>query len=310
MKRFTKVFYAALASLVLTVGSVTYAGAFGDNSCGNVKVITNCDDLVDCKKVTPIIEQACSSKSCNIQQILDNLIKNACNDSCYIDSTVPCTQPTSAPTEPVTQPTAALTEPTQPTAAPTQPATQPTAAPTQPATQPTAAPTEPATQPTAAPTEPATQPTAAPTQPATQPTVAPTQPVTQPASDSEFNIAYEEEVISLVNAERAKYGLSPLSKHQGAVSVAHVRAKEIVRSFSHTRPNGTSCFTAAKELGVSYRSAGENIAYGYASPQQVVNGWMNSEGHRKNILSASYSGIGVGCYKSGNTLYWSQFFVG
>ena len=142
-------------------------------------------------------------------------------------------------------------------------------------------------------------------------------PAEQPAepdfaitADRDFNTAYEDEVIRLVNAERAKYGLSGLQKDNGAVSVAHVRAKEIVQSFSHTRPDGSSCFTAAKELGVSYSAAGENIAYGYADPQQVVNGWMNSEGHRKNILSSSFSKIGVGCYSSGNTFYWSQFFIG
>ena len=67
---------------------------------------------------------------------------------------------------------------------------------------------------------------------------------------------------------------------------------------------------AAKELGVSYRSAGENIAYGYPMPQKVVEGWMNAEGHRKNILSASFSKIGIGCYKSNGVLYWSQFFIG
>lgn len=127
---------------------------------------------------------------------------------------------------------------------------------------------------------------------------------------SQFNEAYEAEVIRLVNAERAKQGLSALSKNDGAVNVARVRAKEIVSSFSHTRPDGRSCFTAASDLGVTYRTAGENIAYGYSTPAQVVNGWMNSEGHRKNILSKSFSKIGVGCYSSGGVLYWSQFFIG
>ena len=127
---------------------------------------------------------------------------------------------------------------------------------------------------------------------------------------SEFNEEYEAEVIRLVNAERAKQGLSVLSKDSGAVNAARVRAKEIVASFSHTRPDGRSCFTAASDLGVAYRTAGENIAYGYASPAQVVNGWMNSEGHRKNILSSSFSKIGVGCYSSNGVLYWSQFFIG
>ena len=127
---------------------------------------------------------------------------------------------------------------------------------------------------------------------------------------SEFNEEYEEEVIRLVNAERAKKGLSALSKYSGAVNAARVRAKEIVTSFSHTRPDGRSCFTAASDLGVTYKTAGENIAYGYATPAQVVNGWMKSEGHRKNILSTSFSKIGVGCYSLNGVLYWSQFFIG
>ena len=127
---------------------------------------------------------------------------------------------------------------------------------------------------------------------------------------SEFRTAYENEVISLVNSERAKVGLPALSVDSGAVDVAHIRAKEIVQSFSHTRPDGRTCFTAASDLGVSYRTAGENIAYGYATPQQVVSGWMNSEGHRKNILSSSFTKIGVGCHESSGVLYWSQFFIG
>ena len=136
------------------------------------------------------------------------------------------------------------------------------------------------------------------------------EPIPTESQGSEFRTAYENEVISLVNAERAKVGLPALSADSGAVDAAHIRAKEIVQSFSHTRPDGRSCFTAAADLGVSYRTAGENIAYGYATPQQVVSGWMNSEGHRKNILSSSFSKIGVGCYESSGVLYWSQFFIG
>ena len=125
-----------------------------------------------------------------------------------------------------------------------------------------------------------------------------------------FNTAYEAEVLRLVNAERKKQGLSALTSDTGAVKAAHIRAKEIVKTFSHTRPDGSSCFTAAKEAGVTYRTAGENIAYGYGTPEQVVKGWMNSEGHRRNILSSSYTKIGIGCYKSGGVLYWTQFFIG
>ena len=145
-----------------------------------------------------------------------------------------------------------------------------------------------------------------------EPAEQPTKPVAEVVKpqDSEFNAAYEAEVVRLVNAERAKYGLAALTQDDGAQNVAHVRAKEIVQSFSHTRPDGRTCFTAASDLGVTYRSAGENIAYGYATPAQVVNGWMNSEGHRKNILSASYTKIGVGSYSANGVMYWSQFFIG
>lgn len=150
--------------------------------------------------------------------------------------------------------------------------------------------------------------TAAPAKAQTKPSAPAKTESSQKASD--FNAAYEKEVVRLVNVQRAKYGLSALTQDSGAQKVARVRAKEIVQSFSHSRPNGQSCFTAAGELGVSYRTAGENIAYGYATPQQVVDGWMHSEGHRKNILSSSFTKIGVGCCSKGGTLYWSQFFIG
>lgn len=155
----------------------------------------------------------------------------------------------------------------------------------------------------AAPTE-AQQPAQAPTE-TQEPVQSPTQQET-----AEFRSAYEAQVVALVNSERARYGLSALVSDDGAVSVAHIRAKEIVQSFSHTRPDGRSCFSAAADMGVAYRAAGENIAYGYATPQEVVDGWMNSEGHRKNILSSSFTEIGVGCYEYNGVLYWSQFFIG
>ena len=123
------------------------------------------------------------------------------------------------------------------------------------------------------------------------------------------NAEYVNRVISLVNQERAKVGLSALKADSSLNKVALVRAKETVKSFSHTRPNGTSCFTALDEYGVKYSGAGENIAYGQSSPEQVVNAWMNSEGHRANILNANFTKIGVGCHKNGSTLYWAQMFT-
>ena len=122
--------------------------------------------------------------------------------------------------------------------------------------------------------------------------------------------AYAKQVADLVNQERAKAGLSPLKVDVTVQSAAQVRAKEIVSSFSHTRPNGSSFSSALTEAGVSVRGAGENIAYGQSSPEKVMEGWMNSSGHRANILNSSYTSIGVGCYQgAGGTLYWTQLFT-
>ena len=95
----------------------------------------------------------------------------------------------------------------------------------------------------------------------------------------------------------------------GAINeAAQVQVKEISTLFDHTRPDGTTCFTALDDAGIRYSTAGENIAVGYSTPEQVVNGWMNSEGHRANILNASFTTIGVGYDSTGR--YWVQLFVG
>ncbi|MBQ7573984.1 MAG: hypothetical protein IJT23_06960 [Clostridia bacterium] len=138
-----------------------------------------------------------------------------------------------------------------------------------------------------------------------KPIVTPT-PQAQTASEED---KYALEVVDLVNKERAKYGLGNLQVDTTLMRASYARAKEIKTSFSHTRPNGTSCFTVLKEYGINYRSAGENIAYGQRTPQAVVTAWMNSEGHRANILNGNFTKIGVGCYKSGSTYYWSQEFI-
>ncbi len=115
-------------------------------------------------------------------------------------------------------------------------------------------------------------------------------------------------VVDLVNEERAKENLPPLTLQTKATEAAQVRAEEAKKSFSHTRPNGKKCFTALAESGVPYMSAGENLAGKIKTPEKVVDAWMNSPGHRKNIMNAKYTGIGVGYVAEGN--YWSQFFVG
>ena len=120
---------------------------------------------------------------------------------------------------------------------------------------------------------------------------------------------YASQVVALVNAERAKYGLSALKVDSRVQQATQVRAAETVQSFSHTRPNGSSFSTALTEAGVSYTRSGENIAYGQSTPQQVVQAWMNSSGHRANILNESFTTIGVGYTVSGGTAYWAQLFT-
>lgn len=120
---------------------------------------------------------------------------------------------------------------------------------------------------------------------------------------------FASQVVELVNAERAKYGLSALTVDAKVQQAALVRAKESAQSFSHTRPNGSSFSTALTEAGVSYRRAGENIAYGQRTPQQVMNAWMNSSGHRANILNKDFTTIGVGYTVINGTAYWAQLFT-
>ena len=121
---------------------------------------------------------------------------------------------------------------------------------------------------------------------------------------------YEDQVVALVNVERAKAGLPALKMDKTLQAAALARAKETVRSFSHTRPNGSSCFTILGEYGIRYRFAGENIAYGQRSPEEVVTAWMNSEGHRANIMSPNFTTIGIGYYQAANGIkYWSQLFI-
>lgn len=122
--------------------------------------------------------------------------------------------------------------------------------------------------------------------------------------------AYVLRVVELVNDERAKAGLNPLTLQKNITAAAQVRAVESEKSFSHTRPNGSSFSTALTEAGVSYRGSGENIAWGQRSPEEVMRGWMNSAGHRANILNAKFTSIGVGYHQNAAGMnYWSQLFT-
>lgn len=139
----------------------------------------------------------------------------------------------------------------------------------------------------------------------TQP--APAEPETSVSSSVR---AYEKEVVRLVNAERAKVGLAALTEDERLSDLARLKSQDMHDNgyFAHNSPTYGTPFQMMKSFGVTYRTAGENIAMGHATPEAVVSAWMNSSGHRANILNASYTSIGVGYVASGN--YWTQVFIG
>ncbi|MGE7666407.1 SafA/ExsA family spore coat assembly protein [Ureibacillus composti] len=121
--------------------------------------------------------------------------------------------------------------------------------------------------------------------------------------------AIEQEVIRLVNVERANVGLPALKYDWELARVAEHKSQDMADKnyFSHTSPTYGSPFNMMKNYGINYRSAGENIAQGQKTAAQVVDAWMNSEGHRANILNKNYTHIGVGYVAKGN--YWTQMFI-
>ena len=122
--------------------------------------------------------------------------------------------------------------------------------------------------------------------------------------------AFEKQVVELTNKERAKNGLAPLTLDTELSKVARVKSQDMSTNnyFDHTSPTYGSPFDMMKQFGISYKAAGENIAKGQATPEEVVEAWMNSEGHRANILSSKFTHIGVGYVAKGN--YWTQQFIG
>ncbi|WP_419726957.1 CAP domain-containing protein [Terrisporobacter petrolearius] len=124
---------------------------------------------------------------------------------------------------------------------------------------------------------------------------------------------FQKEVTRLVNVERSKRGLSELAFNSQLSNVATLKSQDMINKnyFSHTSPTYGSPFDMMKQFNISYKAAGENIAMGQKTPVDVVNAWMNSQGHRENILNPNFTDIGVGVAKSSNgTLYWTQMFIG
>lgn len=120
---------------------------------------------------------------------------------------------------------------------------------------------------------------------------------------------FENEVIRQINQIRRNYGLSELKTNWQLSRVARYKSQDMHDKgyFSHTSPTYGSPFDMMKSFNISYRSAGENIAMGYTTPTAVVNAWMNSTGHRQNILNSNFTEIGVGYVADGH--YWTQMFI-
>ena len=121
------------------------------------------------------------------------------------------------------------------------------------------------------------------------------------------------QVVNLVNQQRQKYGLSGLKSDSELTRLAQLKAEDMAAKgyFSHTSPTYGSAFDMLKKAGYSYRTAGENIAMGQKTAETVMNGWMNSSGHRANILGTGYTKIGVGyAVNAKGTPYWVQIFAG
>ncbi len=122
--------------------------------------------------------------------------------------------------------------------------------------------------------------------------------------------AYEKKVVELTNAERQKQGLKPLQIDETLSKSARAKSQDMKDKnyFDHQSPTYGSPFDMMKSFGISYKTAGENIAKGQKTPEEVVKAWMNSEGHRKNILNPNFTHIGVGYVESGSI--WTQQFIG
>lgn len=275
----------------LTAFTVNCGNSADQNSSAGEWIVINNEETI--KEILQDL-----SEKCGID--LDALFQESCLDTPPTDDGEPV-----IPTPDETQPAPPAVTPAPDETQPTPPASE-TPAPDE------VLPVPPATE---APAPDVTQPELpAPTPSAPETSVPDTQP---PVSDSESEETtpptgsvhpYVLRIVELVNAERVTAGLNPVTLDAAASNAALIRSQEIVSSFSHTRPNGSSFSTALKEQGISYRRAGENIAWGQRSPEQVMEGWMNSSGHRANILGESFTHIGVGYYQENGVNYWTQLF--
>ena len=208
------------------------------------------------------------------------------------DTSEPTTETTTETTTKTTTSSTTVKETTE------KPTTTTTEAPTTTTEEPTTTTTETPTTSTEAPTtttEVTTTTTAEPSE---------TKPKSLGDTSGSFNSDMAKEVLTLVNQKRQENGLAPLSWNKTLAKAADIRATEIVVSFSHTRPDGSEWWSAGAQTQM-----GENLAFGQTSATEVVEAWMKSSTHRDNILSGSYSVIGISCYYCNGSYYWAQEFA-
>ncbi|MGW4025998.1 CAP domain-containing protein [Streptomyces sp. NPDC005009] len=175
---------------------------------------------------------------------------------------------------------------------------------------PEAATSKPASKPTARPTTAAPEPTTAPPKPTTaapKPTTAAPKPTTEAPEPAGASGAVAK-VVELVNAERGKVGCSPVKVNATLTKAAQDHSEDMAASgnMSHTGSDGSSPGDRITRAGYGWSTYGENVAYGYSTPEQVMAGWMASPGHKENILNCAFKEIGVGLAQPGS--YWTQDF--
>ncbi len=273
----------AISTVIL--GTSAYACTI--NECNNSCVLNECGNNAQCIVIEGQYNNGCNGLDNvdleNIKQQIINSIGLPEYTTTPVESTTYVTEtPTETTTAAIVATTVAQTENT--TNAYIEPTTQAT---------------------TNAYVEPTTQAT-------TNAYVEPTTQTTTNSYDGSNNVnaSFAQQVLDLVNTERVKNGLGKLSLSAELNNVAQAKAEDMLNNnyFSHTSPTYGSPFDMMKSFGVKYNAAAENIAKGQSTPQKVVTDWLNSEGHRKNILNGTYTKMGLG-FAKGNTTYWSQMFT-
>lgn len=136
-------------------------------------------------------------------------------------------------------------------------------------------------------------------------------PLSGSLSFDDANQQYIEEVMDLINAERAKEGIAPFTGSEALNAAAAVRAQEVAKLFSHNRPDGSLCFTVLDEFNITSKTRSENIAGNFRSPEKVVDAWMKSPSHREAIMNPDYTAVGIGVYTdSAGKFSWVIDFIG